>query len=374
MLIRLLPLLVLLVACEGRERPGPSSPGAPDAGAPAIDAATPSTTTDAGPVPDAAPDRDSGDTLSERCAGFIGAGDGCDCGCGVYDPDCPADTSVSDCDYEYCSPEGEVDPEDPSRCRPVALPDGWTCSAALYGDGYCSCGCGAHDDADCPATIAQSDCDNAGCADGFAPDPVDPRECTALPSGWTCSWSRYYDTDCDCGCGIADPSCPSAAHVSDCEDACPSGESPDPTDLTRCIRGAPQDRWTCDLTTILDGSCDCGCDAVDPDCPPGATAASCDTIHCGSAEELETGSISECWARCDGSAPAGSGRATCTNGGMFSVGTDCVRTLSRCTDGNRYEMECTGGDCLCKINGACVGRATGGCSFSSCGWFLVDDT
>ena len=258
------------------------------------------------------------------------------------------------------------------------VPAGWTCSAGLYGDGSCNCGCGVLDEPDCDVPLDYYDCPAAydGCEDGFGPDPADPRRCAPVPGGWTCSWFRLANRRCDCGCGIADPDCPAVARVSDCrDDGCGSGMGPDPRDLTQCMAAAPQDHWTCDLDLLFDGAqCDCGCGAVDTDCPGGATAASCDTVHCGSGQELIAGQIAECQISCT-PRPDIPGVATCTNGGSFSVGSACTRSLSRCTDGNRYEMECSGGECLCRVNGGCVRRLAGsGCSLSACGWHLTDAT
>lgn len=52
------------------------------------------------------------------CSAFVfGAGDGCDCGCGTQDPDCPEDTAVSDCDYNHCLEDAPWPAsDDPTRC------------------------------------------------------------------------------------------------------------------------------------------------------------------------------------------------------------------------------------------------------------------
>ena len=314
----------------------------------------------------------------------------CVCGCGQVDPDCPVPASVDDCDWDGCDSAVErPDEADPSQCKPIDFPAGWTCGAADYVDDVfyfvsemvtrnsCTCGCGAVDDRGCAtAPAVLDDCESDGCGDGFAPDANDLTRCVALPAGWTCSWERYYDDDCDCGCGIADPMCPASPHISECDDdACPSGESPDPTNVTQCIANAPQDGWTCDILLLNDGSqCDCGCGAVDTDCPAAATASDCDTTHCKSSEELDPATIAKCREKCE-PASGSVGSATCTNGGTVSIGSACVRDLYACTDGNRYEIECSGGECLCRINNSCVSRHSGsGCVFSTCGWSLIDAT
>jgi hypothetical protein len=54
--------------------------------------------------------------------GYYAAGDGCDCGCGIPDPDC-ADASVTACEYcddpGSCSASacpGTIDPDDNTAC------------------------------------------------------------------------------------------------------------------------------------------------------------------------------------------------------------------------------------------------------------------
>jgi hypothetical protein len=346
-----------------------TSPHDPDAGAASADSA-PGSPDAAPPSPDAAP-------VPTCPASWLGSGDGCDCGCGVFDPDCPSPLSADACVTDNCGADYDLDPADPVRCIATQVPAGWTCSAYYYGDdGVCSCGCGAFDDKDCdlPLTPEQCSYSQNGCPSGQTPDPDDPTACETAPAGWTCHWSDYYDDRCNCGCGVADPQCPPSPHVSDCQyDGCPSGQSPDPGALTQCISNAPQDQWTCDLALLADGGqCDCGCGAEDPDCGTDATAAACDVVHCGTKEELKPGQTAACWELCVAS-PQPVGNATCTNGGSISIFNSCQRSLSACTDGRTYEVECSGGQCVCRVNGQCVGHATGGCSLNStCGWSLID--
>lgn len=359
---------VLAPACGGNgmsDGPGPN-PNDPDAGASVADASPAS--------PDAAP------PIEESCpAEFIGSGDGCDCGCGVTDPDCPVPMTADDCAFDNCGDTAEVDPADPTQCIAKVLPAGWTCSAYAYGeDSVCSCGCGVLDDKDCPADLEIADCYyfEHGCPAGQWPDPNDPTGCAPEVAGWTCNWKSYYGDSCTCGCGIADPGCQPNMHISDCTtDGCPTGESPDPQDVTQCIDNAPQDSWSCDLALLNDGStCDCGCGALDPDCPAGAMPSSCDVVHCGSKDELKPGTITECWEICEPLTET-VGNATCTNGGFIEIFSSCERNLSACSDGNSYEVECTAGECECRVNGQCVSHETGSCSLDfTCGWNLVDAT
>jgi cysteine-rich repeat protein len=73
----------------------------------------------------------------------------------------------------------------------VELPDGWLCSAIFFDtDDGCDCGCGSTDP-DCPSTAA-SDCSFNHCFDGnlVAYDPCDPTSCvteqTAIANAITC--------------------------------------------------------------------------------------------------------------------------------------------------------------------------------------------
>jgi hypothetical protein len=66
------------------------------------------------------------------------AGDGCDCDCGSRDPDCDLDwRSVLNCTAdEFCNAQGACE----------AVPGGWDCDATFYDarDG-CDCACGVYD-------------------------------------------------------------------------------------------------------------------------------------------------------------------------------------------------------------------------------------
>ena len=86
----------------------------------------------------------------------FGVGDGCDCGCGVSDPDCESGYDQAyGCEVdEWCSGA--------SDCTPIrsAPPSEWECNPARYSDGTCDCGCGASD----------ADCDGSECAPGRPPE------------------------------------------------------------------------------------------------------------------------------------------------------------------------------------------------------------
>lgn len=51
---------------------------------------------------------------------WFGAGDGCDCGCGMMDADCNG-TTVDACDYVLCGPGQALDATDAGRCVMVGL-------------------------------------------------------------------------------------------------------------------------------------------------------------------------------------------------------------------------------------------------------------
>ena len=308
---------------------------------------------------------------------FYGMGDGCDCGCGAHDPDCPVQLTLSDCEFTHCPNNGDVDTDDPSVCAPPPpVPDGWTCAPSMYNDRECNCGCGVWD-LDCSGQELRNCQETHGCPSGMAPSPADWTQCAAFEEAWTCDWMDYFDSECDCGCGTADPACPAATHFSDCaSDGCERGEAPNPRDTTECIDDPPQHGWTCDATAFFDGSqCDCGCGALDLDCPMSHTASDCDVTHCGAGHELNPEDLTDCNRAC-AEAPEDSGRARCTNGGMFSVGAlACTRNLSACDDGHRYRIECERGECTCFVDGRCTSVFDGSsCSFSGCGWFLIDAT
>ncbi len=145
----------------------------------------------------------------------------CTCGCGATDLECTG-TAVGACDD--CTQPGscatdcsEVDLSNNAVCAAVS---GWTCDPSAYGDGYCSCGCGAPD-IDCadsaswacevcddPGTCSDYDCLNIDLAQNWSCDASSP---------WTCDATYYEALDgCDCGCGIVDPDC-SSTDAADCD-------------------------------------------------------------------------------------------------------------------------------------------------------------
>lgn len=150
---------------------------------------------------------------------YYDADDGCDCNCGVWDPDCDG---APESDIYNCDPEisGAYCRQDTAQCAYAEAPESWNCPATLYNnqDG-CHCMCGAYDP-DCAAT------DNVlfGC-DGPGPSDT-PVGCfanatcefeTLPPPAWQCEPS-FYDADdgCDCACGARDPDCDDEPVVNNC--------------------------------------------------------------------------------------------------------------------------------------------------------------
>jgi hypothetical protein len=87
-----------------------------------------------------------------------GPGDGCDCGCGTHDPDC---------DLPGEAPKG-CQPGETCNSHDACVPLAWTCDPEAYqGAQGCDCGCGVLDP-DCPP-LATSDfcetCDLPGSCD-----------------------------------------------------------------------------------------------------------------------------------------------------------------------------------------------------------------
>ncbi|MBI2898174.1 MAG: hypothetical protein HYY06_31785 [Deltaproteobacteria bacterium] len=93
-----------------------------------------------GSCEDAAPTVPQGWSCNEA---YYGAGDGCDCGCGARDTDCDDEgATIYGCDAgQTCGWDGSC--EDP---EPEGPPGSWTCAESYYDarDG-CDCGCGAYD-------------------------------------------------------------------------------------------------------------------------------------------------------------------------------------------------------------------------------------
>lgn len=221
----------------------------------------------------------------------------CHCGCGIPDPDC-ADESVDSCDS--CNASGAcargacpsaIDPENNAKCK---VPEGWTCTVSVYGDGRCNCGCGVVD-MDCKGP-GRENCEVCwgGCSIEGCPGPIDQENnaiCTGVPAAWTCH-DRFYGDGllCHCGCGMRDPDCDSgegdACERCNVEGSCSARACPgtiNPNDNARCTQPTAPEGWTCSAYLYADGSvCHCGCGVVDLDCPTDGIESCEECSGCGS--------------------------------------------------------------------------------------------
>jgi len=210
-----------------------------------------------------------------------GGSDGCDCGCGVMDPDCGGegctqgrcfDAACTTCHDDYGRPYACAAAEagwdqDTTDGSPGSL-DASHCNAVHFdaADG-CDCGCGGIDP-DCgsggcsPFGCSDSMCDR--CTDGFGNviGCADPTAAGAWDANG-CDLENFgTDDGCDCGCGAPDPDCDGDGSVNnsftnDC-DVCHDGVGG--------VDACPG--WDADCSDALvgNGTCDCGCGVVDPDC------------------------------------------------------------------------------------------------------------
>jgi hypothetical protein len=232
------------------------------------------------------------------CSTFYYADGECDCGCGAVDIDCK-DETVDSCKFcgafGACSGGACPGPIDPDNNAVCDTPDGWTCLAFYYADGTsCDCGCGITDpDCDSESVKACDTCWN-GCSSEACPGPIDADNnaiCTGVPGTWRCKARFYNDGICDCGCGTVDFDCDPAEFDScatcNLEGSCSKRNCEDGTidenNIAFCVRPDPPAEWTCGSYRYADGySCDCGCGAIDLDCPDD-TIESCQSCNeCGS--------------------------------------------------------------------------------------------
>lgn len=223
-----------------------------------------------------------------------GTGDGCDCGCGVSDPDCGG----AGCTATACTATGCDVCNDGNgffvECADFACSD----FATFIGTAECDCGCGVPDPA-C-RTYDRASCTKAGCERQTCQYCNDGSTREACPGAWendnanagsACA-TEYYGLDglCDCGCGAPDLDCAAGEGctergcVADGCEVCHNGS----------LNGVCY-AWTCAASARGTGDgCDCGCGAPDPDCggwpipggclEPGCSvpptdATQCDTCH-----------------------------------------------------------------------------------------------
>lgn len=227
----------------------------------------------------------------------------CDCGCGALDPDCSS-TDVDACDK--CDSPGScaahacpstITPDNNALCTQPSPPDGWTCPPNAYGDGLeCDCGCGVPDidcrDGNFSTCLRCLVCGGHGDCTTTV-DQTDTTQCAPPPAAWICSADAWYDSICDCGCGVLDSYCQNIPLLYVCGnypvEGCSAGNRThiDPDHNYLCTINVPSD-WTCDRAFYYDGFCDCGCGAVDLDCTTNlatdcdqcADEGSCSTTAC----------------------------------------------------------------------------------------------
>ncbi len=104
---------------------------------------------------------------------YYGTDDGCDCNCGAFDPDCAnPDAAVYNCSPEStCLPDGSCE---------IPVPTTWLCAPEHYAanDG-CDCRCGMLDP-DCGPGVEVNNCPSGevcnaeGLCDDAPPEPVEP--------------------------------------------------------------------------------------------------------------------------------------------------------------------------------------------------------
>eukprot|EP00211_Chloroparvula_japonica_P003732 CAMPEP_0119127238 /NCGR_PEP_ID=MMETSP1310-20130426/5866_1 /TAXON_ID=464262 /ORGANISM="Genus nov. species nov., Strain RCC2339" /LENGTH=695 /DNA_ID=CAMNT_0007117483 /DNA_START=69 /DNA_END=2156 /DNA_ORIENTATION=- len=175
----------------------------------------------------------------------------CNCGCGVYDPDCDYHANdflgLSPSVDLRCGADQELNTDNGAYCNNGqcdVVPEDWTCPARYYNERQsrqvgpnalvdCNCECGAFDP-DCSYLTNRALFGNgafplfqAGTGDSHQNQDVvtDIRAfCAAnstvnvAPTAWTCSprdWNEAWHgntgpngkVDCDCNCGVYDPDC-----------------------------------------------------------------------------------------------------------------------------------------------------------------------
>lgn len=205
---------------------------------------------------------------------------GCDCGCGVVDPDC-ADETVESCDV--CWQTGScanalcpssITPDNNAHC---AIPPEWKCYDLYYGDNECDCGCGAVD-VDCADDTVEScsRCPPGSCGTGYCSANIEPENnalCATPPANWLCSPRLWNNGTCDCGCGFFDFDC-AEDDIEFCENCDAEGSCSGPAcpgtivvdQIAFCKVVPAPAGWTCWGGDYANGRCDCGCGVPDLDC------------------------------------------------------------------------------------------------------------
>ena len=198
----------------------------------------------------------SGVPSSWNCsATYYGAGDGCDCECGAYDPDCDAPgATIYGCDdYQLCDAQG--------HCQPITDCVTHDHQACVGGDVRWVDSCGDTEE-------LVEDCQGHPCANAACDFTV--------PVAWTCSPGYYDNSDgCDCECGAYDPDCDEpGASVYNCDSGQDCDESGlcytpcTPTVETSCVDDEVWWLDTCGEPVELAEICGDNAPCVDGACAP----------------------------------------------------------------------------------------------------------
>ena len=258
-----------------------------------------------------------------------GSGDGCDCDCGLWDPDCDTGGAAARANATGCAGNNHtvcVHRGARGVCVDIAR---WSCDAAKYGSGDgCDCNCTLWDpDCAAPAPGPAHGCPGpARCR-----ERRDGTSACAPVRGWTCNETKYGSGDgCDCNCGIWDPDCDSSISgqpVRGCENLTAKAHCARANDAPVCVDIA---NWTCDAARYGSGDgCDCGCGMVDPDC---AAQGAAPVAHsaCGALADAACDADGRCVSLTAWTCAArdyGNGRCDCGCGAVND--SDCVARARR---------------------------------------------
>jgi len=239
---------------------------------------------------------------------------------------------------------GPVDAGTDSRVP--EMPDEFSCGEDRWDDGaHCDCGCLVAD----PDCAGGEGCTAASCEADGCDVRHDEGGAAIRPVAYSCDEATFGTLDgCDCGCDAIDPDC--------LADGCTEpGCKQDACQRCRDEEGAALScTFTCPEELLGDGTCDCGCGAADPDCSdlgcpePGCFKDMCERCY-GSAGELA----------CErGSCPAGfKGNGVCDCGcrerdpDCIASGTVCLEPscsapgCARCFDDEGKQLICEGWVC-----------------------------
>jgi len=257
---------------------------------------------------------------------YYGTNDGCDCGCGTSDPDCPSSSSGA-CEYNWCG-SGLPNSSQNWRCGSSSGGGGGygssctsssPCASGLvcrYASNYASGETCQY------AGVAGDYCRVAGnCASGFTCSGSACRASTPSGGTWTCSPGyRGTNDGCDCGCGSLDPDC-SSGSASACQYRwCPSGQQPNASQNWLCGGG------TGSTSCTSDSQCSGG-----NICRPSSVGSSTQQCQSPGTTSSACSSSSDCASGYSCTYSSALGGSVCqTTGG----GTSTCTSTSQCTGGN----------------------------------------